>query len=154
MHIALPRAERAQIGERLGARGKETLMRRLFIIVLMIFLSATLFGGERHSRGFWHRVKWGETLSSIAVKYGTDLRVLAKVNHIKNIDRIRANRKLWIPGFKLVRARVYVVKKGDYLLAIAKKFNADVWSIASVNGLFDLNLVFPGQRIYIPLERL
>jgi LysM repeat protein len=129
-------------------------MRKLIISIFLAFLCAFAFAGCRCVKGFWHTIAWGETISSIAQKYETDPCVLARVNAINNPDKIVAHRKIWIPGYKLVRARVYIVKRGDYLLGIANRFNADVWAIASVNCIFDLNTIYPGQRIYVPLEKI
>lgn len=45
-----------------------------------------------------HRIKWGDTLSQLAQKYGTSVNDLAKANNIANPDLIYAGRSLKIPG--------------------------------------------------------
>ena len=50
---------------------------------------------------------------------------------------------------------IYIVKKGDSLWNIAKEFGSTVDSIARVNGIEDRNLIYPGQKLYIPkFERI
>jgi LysM repeat protein len=44
---------------------------------------------------------------------------------------------------------VYVVKKGDTLWQIAKRFNTTVKDIMEINGLEDANKIMPGQKIII-----
>ncbi len=45
-----------------------------------------------------HHIKWGDTLSELAVKYGTTVKALAEANHIKNPDLIYAGKDLKIPA--------------------------------------------------------
>ena len=45
-----------------------------------------------------HRVRYGETLSTIAYRYGVSPWALAKANNIHNLNRIYAGQWLYIPG--------------------------------------------------------
>ncbi|WP_264844740.1 polysaccharide deacetylase family protein [Caldinitratiruptor microaerophilus] len=45
-----------------------------------------------------HRIRYGETLSEIALRYGVSIRAIAEANGIRNPDRIVAGRVLVIPG--------------------------------------------------------
>lgn len=47
-----------------------------------------------------HKVKTGETLSSIATKYGTTYKVLAEYNNISNPNMIRVGQEIKIPSSK------------------------------------------------------
>lgn len=50
---------------------------------------------------------------------------------------------------------IYIVKKGDTLWNIAKEFGSTVDGIARVNGIEDRNLIYPGEKLYIPkFERI
>ncbi|MNK79529.1 LysM domain protein [compost metagenome] len=44
------------------------------------------------------KIKWGDTLSSLARKFGTTVQDLAKANGIQNPDRIYAGANLRVPG--------------------------------------------------------
>ena len=45
---------------------------------------------------------------------------------------------------------LYIVKKGDTLWEIAKKYNSTVDDIRRTNGLEDENKIYPSQKLFIP----
>ena len=45
---------------------------------------------------------------------------------------------------------LYIVMPGDTLWKIAKRFRSTVEDIAIVNGIEDVNKIYPGQKLYIP----
>ena len=49
-------------------------------------------------RGWEHIVEAGQTLSAIAVAYGTTTQAILKANNLQNADSIRVNQKLFIPA--------------------------------------------------------
>ncbi len=48
-------------------------------------------------RGFWYTVRRGDTLYSIARRYGVSVWTLASINNLVNPNRIFAGQALWIP---------------------------------------------------------
>lgn len=44
---------------------------------------------------------------------------------------------------------IYIVKRGDTLSSIAKKFNTTYQEIARKNGIKNVNLIYPGQKLKI-----
>lgn len=49
-----------------------------------------------------------------------------------------------------LKPRVYVVKSGDTLFAIAERFGVTVSAIIAANDITDPNAILPGQRLTIP----
>ena len=45
---------------------------------------------------------------------------------------------------------LYIVKKGDTLWEIAKKFGSTIDDIVRTNGIEDANKISPGQKLFIP----
>ena len=45
---------------------------------------------------------------------------------------------------------LYIVRQGDTLWKIAKKFNSTVEEIARMNGIEDTNKIDVGEKLYIP----
>lgn len=65
-------------------------------IVLVLWIAACASAGRDH--GFEHVVERGETLYSIARRYGVAVDVLQRVNDLDDPSRLAAGQRLWIPG--------------------------------------------------------
>lgn len=111
-----------------------------------------------------HRVRQGETLSQIALRYGISVRAIAEVNRIRNVHRLRLGQHLIIPlsDWKAVtrastgstetdrsgsRPAVYTVRRGDSLYKIALRYGLTVDKLASWNNLRLRQTIYPGQKI-------
>ncbi len=75
-------------------------------ILLALMVCVVSCGGTQEQKsqptGIYHLVKKGETAYSIARAYGISLEHLAKVNHIKDVSRIRPGDAIFIPEAKQV----------------------------------------------------
>jgi LysM repeat protein len=99
-----------------------------------------------------HVVRWGETLSGIAVRYGTTVQAIAATNHIANPHRIYAGQRLTIPSAPWPPAGGfwYTVRYGDTLSGLAWRFGRNMWTIANANEIKYPNRIYAGRRLYIP----
>ena len=89
----------------------------------------------------YYVVKSGDTLWSIAKKYGTTVDSLKQINNLKS-NLISVNQKLLIPN------NYYIVKKGDTLYSIAKKYNTTVNNLKTINNLKS-DLLSIGQKLIV-----
>jgi LysM repeat protein len=110
-----------------------------------------------------HRVKSGETLSSIAGKYQVSGRDLMALNNLRNANHVEVGQTLRLPSnavmprpaFKPVAvtpipgATEHTVSKGQTLTQIAKAYKLPVASLISINQLSDPNKVEVGTRLYL-----
>ena len=125
----------------------------LTLLVLALSLTAVMPVAAAPESGTlcWHQVVWGETLFSIGRRYGVSPWAIASANGIVNPNRIYAGQWLRIPaGGGGWGGTYYVVRRGDTLFGISRRFGVNAWSIARANGLYNMNLIWPGQRLYIP----
>ena len=101
----------------------------------------------------YYYVHRGDTLSSIAWRYGVSVWQLARWNGIRNINCIYAGQRLVIyrnccPGCG--GGTVYIVRCGDTLWKIARMYGTTPWAIAHRNGIRNINYIYAGQRLVIP----
>ncbi len=106
--------------------------------------------------GFFYRVQPGDTLSRIAVRFGVSVWSLVSCNGIANPNRIFAGQLLTIPkgGVPVPppgpgACTTYVVRFGDTLSAIARRFGTTVWALAAANGISNPNFIWPGQVLRV-----
>lgn len=99
---------------------------------------------EQPSVAQTHVVQYGETLSSIATKYGTTYQALASLNGLSNPNMIYAGQVLKV-NEKVSTTRTYTVRSGDNLSSIASRLGTTYQALAQRNGLSNPNLIYPGQ---------
>lgn len=129
------------------------LKRRFLILLLAAMVMALLYippaAAAPRESGIIHVVQQGETLYSIARRYGVSVQEIARANRITNPDCIYVGQRLVIPSSQSA-CGVHVVQAGETMLQIAMRYGVDAWAIARANGITNLNLIYVGQRLTIP----
>lgn len=92
----------------------------------------------------------GETLESVAKKFGTSVDILKSINNIYFDDYLRAGMDIIIPKPTDQYFNYYVVEKGDSLYEIGRKYNIHPELLASMNGFEMDDYIYPNQEILIP----
>src|SRR5699024_7529301 len=108
------------------------------------------------STGSTYTVKSGDTLSHIAVKYGTSVSDLKKLNNLKS-DLIYVGQKLKVNGSSSSSkpttpapstGSTYTVKSGDTLTHIARQYKTSVSELKKLNHLKS-DLIYVGQKLKV-----
>jgi LysM repeat protein len=106
-----------------------------------------------------HVVQYGETLYSIAMRYGVNASAIAAANNIYNPDLIYAGQRLTIPGTyapppaqapEPTQGGYYMVQLGDTLSSIAWRFGTTVSALMAANSIANPDFIYAGQRLVIP----
>jgi len=106
-----------------------------------------------------HTVKRGETLASIARRYGVSKTALASANGVRNPNSLKAGQRLSIPGTgrtaaatpaAKASARTYTVRKGDTLSSIARRHGVSVKDLVAANNLASKGHIRAGQKLRVP----
>lgn len=92
-------------------------------------------------------VQRGDNLYSIARRFGTSVSEITRLNNLSGIN-LSVGQTLVVPNNSSGGSNTYVVKSGDNLYSIARKFNVSVDSIKSKNNLKS-NLLSVGQTLII-----
>ena len=106
-----------------------------------------------------HRVAKGDSLAMIAKRYGTTSRALMQRNHLKS-SKLKIGMTLVVAPASgnitqaqrsekpLRTAHRYVVRKGDTLSGIARKFDVGLEDLQRWNNI-DGTQINPGNRLYV-----
>ena len=106
---------------------------------------------ENNEQTITYIVKRGDTLLQIALRYGTTVNTLVRLNNITNPNRIYVGQRLTIPGRSRGSSNVtYVIKRGDTLSQIAARYGTTVNTLARLNNIRNINLIYAGQILSIP----
>ncbi len=120
--------------------------------------------GERrqesdNNKVIYYTVQSGDTLSSIATRYGVTVENLASINGLSNPNLIypgevlkiypENNRNIVNRG-KVKFSSTYIVRLGDTLSLIAKRFNTTVNDLVELNDIANPNLIYPGEILKVP----
>ena len=108
----------------------------------------------------WHTVLQGETLSSIARRYGTTWQAIVQANDLVNPNQIYVGQKIKIPGGSsggqssgATGCRIrHTVKQGEWVWQIARNYGVSPYDILAANGLTiqSANTINPGVVLCIP----
>lgn len=96
----------------------------------------------------YYTVRRGDTLYSIANKFGTTVDTIKRLNNLTS-NTLTIGQTLLISEETLPEVSTYIVEKGDTLYGIANKFGTTVDIIKRLNNL-TVNTLLPGQQILVP----
>lgn len=129
-------------------------IRRIFLLLvvvgLLLMMATTVL-----AQGRTHVVQPGETLFSIARRYGLTVQQVAAANGITNPALIYAGQVLTIPGGggtpgpTPTGPQTYTVQPGDTLFRIARRFGTSVDTLVRLNGLANADVLYVGQILLI-----
>jgi LysM repeat protein len=145
-------------GELLAKKGIETMKlskRSIAVVCLAVVLALAFLAQPALAQGKTHVVRRGETLSSIAARYGTTSKAIATANGLRNPNYIYVGQRLTIPasgggGGTAAPGGAYTVRRGDTLSSIARRHGTTVKAIVRTNNLKNANYIYAGQRLVIP----
>ena len=128
---------------------------RALILVMLLAGSAQAATGS-------YTVRWGDTLSHLSKRFGVPIPALAKANGIGDANRVIAGKRLAIPagavGTKAgpvarssaVGGQVHVVRAGENLTTIARRYGTTPAALATANGIASANMVREGDKLTVP----
>ena len=108
----------------------------------------------------FHIVRGGENPSYIAELYSISVDELIRLNKIDDVTILSVGQELLLPPDAdtdtgifddFTPQIVYVIQEGDTLSDIALRYGTTARAITLINPKIDLDLIFPGQGIVIPL---
>lgn len=97
-----------------------------------------------------YKIKCGDTLSKIAVKFHITVQELCEWNHIANPNKIYAGDVIFVSPPLDPQFTEYTIRRGDTLSGIAKKFGTTIKQIMEDNPFIkDPNKIYAGDVLKI-----
>jgi LysM repeat protein len=126
----------------------------IYVGQVLVIASAPASGGAGSS-GSTYTVRAGDTLASIAARFGTSYQTLASINGISNPNLIYVGQVLRLSGSAAPdpapapahpsSGDTYTVEAGDTLASIAARFATTYQTLASINGISNPNFIYVGE---------
>lgn len=130
------------------------MLRTLGLVLTLLLVLGALVSPAPAAAGspVSYTVTWGDTLYSIASRYGMSVYTLMQANGLRNANYIYIGQRLFIPssGAPLppVGTSTYVVRPGDTLFSIASRYGTTVDALRQANGLYSF-AIYVGQVLRI-----
>lgn len=110
-----------------------------------------------NTQNITYTVQRGDTLWSIANRYGTSIQEIVNLNNITNPNLIYPGQQIRIQTNTIINGEetrgtgdiIYTVKRGDTLSQIARIYNVTVNHIVELNDIQNPNLIYPGEKLRI-----
>ena len=131
------------------------------VLILSMVLTLASISIAFAQGGTTYRVGYGDTLYSIAARYGVSVESVMHYNGLYNPNMIYAGQVLMIPGGGYHDGRYnpghssscgapHVVRPGETLSTIAYRYGYPVRSVMNHNGLYNPDMVYAGQSLCMP----
>ena len=126
----------------------------MLVLLLATAAPALALPGEQPMLDGIHVVQAGETLGSIAQRYGVTVQAIMAANGLTNANLVYVGQRLRIPGGSGgssggTASGIYVVKAGDTLGAIAARYGTTVANLMALNGITNPSRIVVGQRLRV-----
>ncbi|GJL64012.1 MAG: hypothetical protein NPIRA04_26660 [Nitrospirales bacterium] len=98
----------------------------------------------------WYRVRYGDSLSVVAKRFGMKVRALKNLNRLSG-NLIRVGDRLRVRGHDApidLKSRWYTVRRGDNLSKIAQRFGTTTRSLKNLNNLSG-HLIHVGDKLQV-----
>jgi len=94
-----------------------------------------------------YKVRRGDSLTRIAQRFGVSMEDLAQLNRIDPAGPLLSGQRIVVLADE--RGLVHVVKKGEHLSGIARRYGSNLAELMRLNGLGDENRIFVGQQLKV-----
>lgn len=127
------------------------MKRATIISILLLILLISVFPATAQSAttSTTYTVQSGDTLRKIATRFNTTWEEIARLNNITNPNLIYVGQVLTVQQTTTQPTENYVVKRGDTMYSIARRYNMTITELATLNKITDVNKLEVGQVLVV-----
>ena len=97
-----------------------------------------------------YQVEYGDTIDIIANKTNTTRDNIKNLNGFNNESDLVVGSLIIVPKPQNMDFQTYIVKQGDSIYSIARRYSVDPDTLLLLNGLNKNDYIYPNQEIMIP----
>ena len=103
-----------------------------------------------------YQVTEGDTLASVANKYGLPISDLANINGIMMGTQLNPGDYIVVPKIQNdnLYFEKYLINKGDTIYGIARKYDINPSYLLRLNGLNESDIIYPGDTLFVPRDNV
>lgn len=101
-------------------------------------------------RSFKHRVRRGQTISSIAQQYGVNINLLLETNGLNKRSIIRIGQQIMINESPEAMGGRHRIRRGETISTIASKYKVSMRRLLEANDLHKRSVIRTGKTLIIP----
>ncbi len=95
-------------------------------------------------------VQAGDSLYTIARRYGVGLSALQALNQLADVRDIKVDQVIFVPKLEDIALEVHVVGRGDTLATIAEAYGTSVEILQALNGIANPSLIRQDDTLVVP----
>lgn len=101
-----------------------------------------------------YQVQSGDTLASIANKFGLPLNELANLNGVMQGVILNPGDYIIVPKMENdnLYFNRYTIQNGDTIYSIARLYDVSPKHLLRLNGLNETDIIYPGEVIFVPKD--
>lgn len=155
--IGIQYTDRGRVNGINGAVDRDLYTENIFLSDTAPIPNNSYENDSKNTESIFYTIQAGDTLSSIARKYGTTVQELATINNISNPNLIYPGQRLRILTNSTTQGEetrgtgsiIYTVQRGNTLSQIANMYGVSVSHIVEINDIQNPNLIYPGEKLRI-----
>ena len=143
------------------------LLAALAFVLAALLAPAAADAAGPPTGGFFYTVQYGDSLESIAARFGVPVQSIIAANGLGTRNPYvggslympngyassygnTSYASAYNPAAAYGSYSVYQVQRGDTLAGIAQRFGVPVYTLMSVNRIYNPNLIYSGMRLLVP----
>lgn len=155
--IGIQYSDRGRVNGINGAVDRDLYTENIFLSDTTPIANNTNPNEDINTESVFYTVEPGDTLSSIAIRYGTTVQELVTINNISNPNLIFPGQSLRVLTNSTTQGEetrgtgsiTYTVQRGNTLSQIASSYGVSVSHIVELNDIQNPNLIYPGEKLRI-----
>ncbi len=127
-------------------------MRTLRLALLLLILFSSVSAAQAQESGPVYVVVEGDTLTAIAVKFGTSVEALVEANGIADPSVLFPGMPLIIPGFEGVSGVLTTqdIRFGESLVSLSQRYGVEPEALGRLNRVVSPGRLYVGQALIVP----